>query len=443
MTRETKIGLLVGLGFIVVFAVLLSHNGTGPSPTQSLPPIVSNPIDADQQGGASLTTSIGNPAAPTGLAMDPSGSEPQWVDPINGGHVSADAGNDLPSPRFFDSSDMIASAPPSMSSEPLDTGNASSDVSEGMAMAAPRDALTLEGSINARVVPPVVEPPKPEPAVESVRSITPSVSPAPDTTSSPTAVASGESRDSGAQAAAGPAKEYVVKKGDALVNIARATYGKASPDVITFLVESNKGTIKNRDSLREGQTIVLPPLPPSMFETRTASASRSDVDLKKVEGLINGTAGARRAPEGKPEASAPKKSETAATPLGRPSLPLDGSAEFIRIGAERPAGQGASNAKNDAKDAKTDKGAKTDGKNAKPESKPKRSSKSGHRFYEVRPNDTFSSIAQRELGSKNRWVEIKQLNKDIDPLKMRPGTKIRIPSNESMSADDSTKQASA
>ena len=250
MTRETKIGLLVGLGFIVVFAVLLSHNGTGPSPTQSLPPIVSNPIDADQQGGASLTTSIGNPAAPTGLAMDPSGSEPQWVDPINGGHVSADAGNDLPSPRFFDSSDMIASAPPSMSSEPLDTGNASSDVSEGMAMAAPRDALTLEGSINARVVPPVVEPPKPEPAVESVRSITPSVSPAPDTTSSPTAVASGESRDSGAQAAAGPAKEYVVKKGDALVNIARATYGKASPDVITFLVESNKGTIKNRDSLR-------------------------------------------------------------------------------------------------------------------------------------------------------------------------------------------------
>jgi hypothetical protein len=35
MTRETtKIGLLVGLGFIIVFAVLLSHNGTGPSPTQ-------------------------------------------------------------------------------------------------------------------------------------------------------------------------------------------------------------------------------------------------------------------------------------------------------------------------------------------------------------------------------------------------------------------------
>jgi len=28
MTRETKIGLLIGLGFIVVFAVLLSHTGS-------------------------------------------------------------------------------------------------------------------------------------------------------------------------------------------------------------------------------------------------------------------------------------------------------------------------------------------------------------------------------------------------------------------------------
>ena len=27
MTRETKIGLLIGLGFIVVFALLLSHTG--------------------------------------------------------------------------------------------------------------------------------------------------------------------------------------------------------------------------------------------------------------------------------------------------------------------------------------------------------------------------------------------------------------------------------
>ncbi len=35
MTRETKIGLLVGLAFIVVFAVLLSHTGTVPPPGES------------------------------------------------------------------------------------------------------------------------------------------------------------------------------------------------------------------------------------------------------------------------------------------------------------------------------------------------------------------------------------------------------------------------
>ena len=35
MTRETKIGLLVGLAFIVVFAMLLSHSG--PTPIDSNP----------------------------------------------------------------------------------------------------------------------------------------------------------------------------------------------------------------------------------------------------------------------------------------------------------------------------------------------------------------------------------------------------------------------
>ena len=35
MTRETKIGLLVGMAFIVVFAVLLSHTGMIPPPGES------------------------------------------------------------------------------------------------------------------------------------------------------------------------------------------------------------------------------------------------------------------------------------------------------------------------------------------------------------------------------------------------------------------------
>ena len=40
MTRETKIGLLIGLGFIVVFAVLLSHTGRVPPPGDGLDSVI-------------------------------------------------------------------------------------------------------------------------------------------------------------------------------------------------------------------------------------------------------------------------------------------------------------------------------------------------------------------------------------------------------------------
>ncbi len=65
------------------------------------------------------------------------------------------------------------------------------------------------------------------------------------------------------------------------------------------------------------------------------------------------------------------------------------------------------------------------------------------RLYQIQPKDTFTSIAQRELGSGTRWAEIKQLNKNVDPAKMKPGTKIKLPTREPLSADVSSKQVSA
>jgi nucleoid-associated protein YgaU len=54
MSRETKVGLLVGLGFIVVFSILLSHSGSAPVLTQNLP-IVVKPTNPDQLGDSSPT----------------------------------------------------------------------------------------------------------------------------------------------------------------------------------------------------------------------------------------------------------------------------------------------------------------------------------------------------------------------------------------------------
>lgn len=48
------------------------------------------------------------------------------------------------------------------------------------------------------------------------------------------------------------------------------------------------------------------------------------------------------------------------------------------------------------------------------------------REYTIRSGDTLSQIAQRELGTKNRWREIVELNPGLDPARLSVGTKIRL-----------------
>jgi 5'-nucleotidase/UDP-sugar diphosphatase len=47
--------------------------------------------------------------------------------------------------------------------------------------------------------------------------------------------------------------------------------------------------------------------------------------------------------------------------------------------------------------------------------------------YVVVYGDTFWNIAKKQLGDGQRWREIRDLNASVDPKKMRPGTKLRLP----------------
>ncbi len=49
------------------------------------------------------------------------------------------------------------------------------------------------------------------------------------------------------------------------------------------------------------------------------------------------------------------------------------------------------------------------------------------RDYTVRSGDSFYRIAETELGSSARWKEIAAANPDVDPLRMREGMVVRIP----------------
>ncbi len=96
-----------------------------------------------------------------------------------------------------------------------------------------------------------------------------------------------------------PPKPYVVRRGESLWTIARTVYGRSSPDVINYMVDANKDTIKDRDSLREGQTILIPPLPADMPNRPTVAAQ--------------GSKGRRTAPVGPPLA----RSRTIAQRIGK------------------------------------------------------------------------------------------------------------------------------
>jgi nucleoid-associated protein YgaU len=174
-------------------------------------------------------------------------------------------------------------------------------------------------------------------------------------------------------------KEYIVRKGDTLGHIAKVVYGTGSVRVTEFLIKANN--IKNKHMVAEGQKLVVPQLPPDVFEpVQGLNVAQMDAEkVQKMDELIN-----RRAPI-KPEPAPDKPTETVAT---------------------KPA-------------------------------------KESTRVYEVRAKETFSSIAREQLGSESFWRDIQRLNKGVDPAKMRPGTKLKLPARRPLSDAAASGRSSA
>jgi nucleoid-associated protein YgaU len=51
------------------------------------------------------------------------------------------------------------------------------------------------------------------------------------------------------------------------------------------------------------------------------------------------------------------------------------------------------------------------------------------RWYQIKKNDRYISIARRQLGDARRWREVYELNKDKfpDPQRIREGVRIKLP----------------
>jgi nucleoid-associated protein YgaU len=337
MARETKVGLLAGLAFIICFAIILANRGrqdppasprshltdgganvpgavqqtatrVGPNPSEHqrqstngrLVPPTSTPPDA---AVARLDRSTSNPPATSGADLLLPESGAGGISPIAGNLIDGgtSAGNQ-PTERALTShtqDDLVRR----QELERLLRGSG-----QGLGILEP------DSTTNGGPKPQSSTPPQPVSTAKSV--------------------------------------QYTVAPGDTLSKIALAHFGNKSRTSVNTIFDANRSTLASPDDLKAGLVLSLP----------------------VVEGMV------RLVKSEPPKASSPTSSKT-----------------------------------EEAKNHPTKKSAE-----------PRAAT---YRWYQVKKNDRYSSIAREQLGDAGRWRELHELNKDKfpNPQSIREGVRIKLP----------------
>lgn len=245
MARETKIGLLVGMGFIVCFAIILSNRGTDnpANVRRAIPPVVdANDANASPQVAERRARDYGTQArvpdpretrsAPRPHPDSVGAPQPQRLPGLNPAETTAAATHRTGPTRTL--SDVI----------PVDRSSAAS------------------------ITPP-------EPGRSPISTASHTRRPA-DEKDRLTATLPAES-PTGTEAAA-PRREYTVSSGDSLSKIAQKAYGTRLKSVIDAIYDANRDQLTSPDHLKVGQTLVLPEIngiAPKVGTIRASSRSPS------------------------------------------------------------------------------------------------------------------------------------------------------------------------
>ncbi|RJP42431.1 MAG: LysM peptidoglycan-binding domain-containing protein [Phycisphaerales bacterium] len=240
MAQETKIALVVGLGFIVCFALVLANRGQ-PAPAALTLPGRTAGADAPAvaavrtmpQGVASAPApgpfgaSAAPPTDPLASSTPPlAGSLPETASV-----AAATESSGIPAPPAAPS---LTPATPIPSSDPVTPPVRTADASRS----------GLPPALAGVVVPvrPMTPPPGGAPA-EPRHAPVPSGLARPDT------------------AVGKPAQFYEVQPGDTLYAIAGRVYGTPSARVVAAIYEANQAVMPGPDRIKAGQRLTLPALP--------------------------------------------------------------------------------------------------------------------------------------------------------------------------------------
>lgn len=386
MAQETRIGLLVGMGFIVCFAVILSNRG-----------------GLDRVAPQMPYQLFGGPAAPPPRPAGMAAQERARSMSLEGSlapRATRDAGPSsveeadlrLPSPTGGDASPLprnsVPAAPPgadnperfiqrrrsllptrelaAVDAAATNHNTAHEEISspgEALASAAPVQTGAAEPNgaetHHSAEDSPLTESAAPLPAVlagfaDRLEVVTPSGSRASAKPQPKVGRSAAEAqRSDGKSQEPRPAKtsvSHVIDKGDTLSRIAQRYYGTTSKEVLTAILEANRATIRSRNALVVGRTLRLPTVGERIPDAEAGQA-----------------------------APATEKGNASVTPHPLPST--------------QP---------------------------TQPQS---------WRWYTVKKGDLYSTIAQQQLGTSKRWKELVALNKDVcpDARQLRQGVQIRIP----------------
>lgn len=353
MARETKVGLLVGLAFIICFAIILANHGQKGAMIETLPVFAVNQkskpaLQPDRGIGKPAHKAVGETVAPDAQLtqgtprpipsrLDRDLSAP--VSPLQMHHQGLPVEN-APSGEDASTAEQIQMLQRQIeellaqkNSENQDTSGHGTSPKELILTATPNSERT---ALHQFDVPPSKEEPKPQ------------------------------------------IRRHIVEKGDTLSGIAHRYYGSKSRSTLAMIVDANSKTIKDPNFIPLGVELVLPPDP-------TAGATAMTVNQLAPTAV-----------------AAPREGQTQAT--------------------------GPVN-KNSKKEPPRER--------VEPDNK-----KEPFRWYQIKKNDRYVSIARQQLGDEGRWKEIFELNKEKFPQEgmIREGVRIKLPRSDGVADARGTKR---
>lgn len=391
MTKETKIGLLVGLAFIIVFAIILSEKG--PSTRNSTLPAFSV-VDSTRTGtgGAPSPQPLNNAGR---LPVD--AQLPPIVQPAVGANpnlpmreeevlqpVTVAEGELPPLPDSVIS--LINGTLPA--EQPVETASARNDSPVGESPIVAVQVSPTQLSSESTAAPPS----QPQTTLASNDASSPTVLPASAQTKFLTI-----------------RTVHTVEKGESLGKIAAKYYERSTPARVEAIYEANRDTLSGVHSVKAGQKLKIPDL----GEASSSFEPAPDFALSA------------EAPHSEPATTRLASQKDALIRIPIPIADQQGSATNpVRSGSDQLASRELTNTRP----------AEAGGLRRVP------ANQVNFRMYEVRPSDTLSGIARRELGSERFHNEIYKLNKDVLANKnsIKPGMKLRLPVPSASAADART-----